>query len=94
MRQIKQIIDDELVIGFDVKIGALVAPVIRSPPGVGYNQVFIGKGGIARMGLFQFFQPVSGVILAALLLGETIGWSFLGASGVIMLGVWFAVRAK
>ncbi|MDG2481340.1 MAG: DMT family transporter [Alphaproteobacteria bacterium] len=54
----------------------------------------LGKGGIARMGLFQFFQPVSGVILAALLLGETIGWSFLGASGVIMLGVWFAVRAK
>ena len=37
----------------------------------------LGKGGIARVGLIQFLQPVSGVILAGLLLGEQISLSFL-----------------
>ena len=54
----------------------------------------LGKGGIARMGLFQFLQPVSGVILAALLLSEGIDWTFIAASAIILVGVWFAVRAK
>jgi len=54
----------------------------------------LGKGGIARMGLFQFFQPVSGVILAAILLGEAVDGTFALASAVILAGVWLAVRAK
>ena len=54
----------------------------------------LGKGGIARMGLFQFFQPISGVILAALLLAEGIDGTFVAASAVILLGVWIAVKAK
>ncbi len=54
----------------------------------------LGKGGIARMGLFQFLQPVSGVILAAILLSEGIDWTFVVASAIILFGVWFAARAK
>jgi drug/metabolite transporter (DMT)-like permease len=54
----------------------------------------LGKGGIERMGLFQFLQPVSGVILAWALLAEHITPSFLAASGLVLFGVWLALRAK
>jgi drug/metabolite transporter (DMT)-like permease len=54
----------------------------------------LGKGGIARVGLIQFLQPVSGVILAALLLGETISVSFALASALVLFGVWLAIRGK
>ena len=35
----------------------------------------LGRGGIARVGLLQFLQPVSGVLLAGLLLGERLAGS-------------------
>jgi len=54
----------------------------------------LGKGGIARVGLFQFLQPVSGVILAALLLGEGINLGFVAASALVLFGVWLAIRGK
>lgn len=54
----------------------------------------LGKGGIARVGLMQFLQPVSGVILAAILLGEGITLSFALASAVVLFGVWLAIRGK
>jgi len=54
----------------------------------------LGTGGIARIGLFQFLQPVSGVILAFLILSEQLSLLFLLASAVIMLGVVLAFRAK
>ncbi len=54
----------------------------------------LGKGGIARVGLIQFLQPVSGVILASLLLGEEISLSFLVASALVLFGVWLAIRGK
>lgn len=54
----------------------------------------LGKGGIARVGLIQFLQPVSGIILAALLLGERISLSFALASGLVLFGVWLAIRGK
>ena len=54
----------------------------------------LGKGGIERIGLFQFLQPVSGVLLAWLLLGEQLTFSFVVASGLILFGVWFALKAK
>lgn len=54
----------------------------------------LGKGGIARVGLIQFLQPVSGVILAALLLGERISLSFAFASALVLSGVWLAIRGK
>ncbi|MEM7207991.1 MAG: DMT family transporter [Pseudomonadota bacterium] len=54
----------------------------------------LGKGGIERVGLMQFLQPVSGIILAWLLLGETINAQFIFASVLIFLGVAIAIRAK
>ena len=40
----------------------------------------LGTGGIARVGLFQFLQPVSGVILAGIILAEALTPVFLFAS--------------
>lgn len=54
----------------------------------------LGTGGIARVGLFQFLQPVSGVILALIILSEQLSLTFLLASIVIMFGVILAFRAK
>ena len=54
----------------------------------------LGKGGIARVGLIQFLQPVSGVILAALLLSEGVSLGFLLASALILFGVWLAIKGK
>lgn len=63
---------------------------------VGYIMWYwaLGKGGIERIGLIQFLQPVSGVVLALLLLGERFTPVFLIASLLILLGVWMAIRAK
>lgn len=52
----------------------------------------LAKGGIARIATFQFFQPVSGLILAALLLGERMTLPLLAATLVILAGVWIAQR--
>lgn len=54
----------------------------------------LGTGGIARVGLLQFLQPVSGVILAWIILSEQFSVNFIIASGFIMLGVILAFRAK
>ncbi|MCP4389508.1 MAG: DMT family transporter [Gammaproteobacteria bacterium] len=54
----------------------------------------LGTGGIARVGLFQFLQPVSGIILAYFMLSEQLSLNFVLASAVIMLGVILAFRAN
>jgi drug/metabolite transporter (DMT)-like permease len=50
----------------------------------------LAKGGIARVGTIQFFQPVSGLFLAYLLLGERMTPPLLAATLVILAGVWIA----
>ena len=54
----------------------------------------LGTGGIARVGLMQFLQPVSGVILAWLILAEQLSLKFAAASVIILVGVFLAFRAK
>ena len=54
----------------------------------------LGTGGIARVGLFQFLQPVSGVVFAFLLLAEMLSITFIVASILIMAGVVIAFRAR
>ncbi len=54
----------------------------------------LGTGGIARVGLFQFLQPVSGVLLAWWILSENLSLIFLFASLIIMVGVVLAFRAR
>ena len=52
----------------------------------------LGRGGIARIGLLQFLQPVTGVLLAAALLGEALTPDLLLASALILGGVALARR--
>ena len=54
----------------------------------------LGSGGIAKVGLIQFLQPISGVVLAWILLGEMIGLVFILASVIILSGIWIAIREK
>ena len=54
----------------------------------------LGTGGIAQIGLFQFLQPVSGVIFAWLILSENLSLMFVLASSIIMLGVVLAFRSR
>ena len=54
----------------------------------------LGTGGIARVGLFQFLQPVSGVVLAWWILAENLSLIFVLASSIIMVGVILAFRAR
>jgi drug/metabolite transporter (DMT)-like permease len=52
----------------------------------------LGHGGIARIGSWQFAQPVLSVFLAAALLGEAITLSLVGAAATILLGTALAQR--
>ena len=52
----------------------------------------LARGGIARVGLFQFVQPLFGVLLAWLLLAEPIAPPVIAAAGLILAGVWIAAR--
>ena len=54
----------------------------------------LGSGGIARVGLLQFLQPLSGVLLAWLLLGELLSAGFFGASVIILAGIALAISGK
>jgi drug/metabolite transporter (DMT)-like permease len=52
----------------------------------------LGHGGIARIGMMQFAQPVVSVALAALLLAERLGPAALLGSAAVLAGVWIATR--
>lgn len=52
----------------------------------------LAQGGIAAVGQLQLLQPFLGFGLAALLLGETVGWPLLAAAGAVVLCVAGAKR--
>jgi drug/metabolite transporter (DMT)-like permease len=52
----------------------------------------LAKGGISRIATIQFFQPISGLILAAILLGEQLTLPLAASSAVILAGVYLAQR--
>jgi drug/metabolite transporter (DMT)-like permease len=52
----------------------------------------LARGGIARVALAQFVQPVVGVALAVGWLGETLTWPLIGATALILIGVYVAQR--
>ena len=52
----------------------------------------LGHGGIARIGSWQFMQPVLSVVLAALVLGEAITLQLAAAAATILLGTALAQR--
>ena len=47
----------------------------------------LGQGGIGRIGLAQFAQPLIGVILAVAWLGEALTWPMVLAAAAILAGV-------
>lgn len=53
----------------------------------------LGQGGIARVGLMQFLQPISGLLLAAVLLGEGMTLPLAVAAALVLAGVFVAARA-
>lgn len=80
-----------------IPVSAWVALFYMGPPVtiLGYVLWYyaLAKGGIERVGLFQFFQPVVGVICAALLLQEKLSPWLLLAAALILGGVYVATRA-
>ena len=54
----------------------------------------LGKGGIARVGLIQFLQPISGLLLASALLGEQLTLPLAIAAVLVLAGVFIAARAR
>ena len=52
----------------------------------------VNRGGIARIAVFQFLQPVLSVVAAAAILGERIAWTILAAGLLILLGTWIAQK--
>ncbi len=60
----------------------------------GYALWFLAmdRGGIARIAVFQFLQPVLSVIAAAAILGERITWTIVAAGLLILLGTWIAQK--
>lgn len=60
----------------------------------GYALWFLAmdRGGIARIAVFQFLQPVLSVLAAAVILGERITWTIVAAGIAILLGTWIAQR--
>jgi drug/metabolite transporter (DMT)-like permease len=52
----------------------------------------LGKGGIGRVGIFQFLQPVVGVSLAIIVLGEPLSVPLVSAALAIIGGVVIAQR--
>ena len=60
----------------------------------GYALWFLAmdRGGIARIAVFQFLQPVLSVVAAAAILGERITWTIVAAGLLILLGTWIAQK--
>lgn len=94
------------IAGLTLEPAAWVSVSVRSWAGVAYLAVGVtivgymlwyyalGQGGIARVGLFQFLQPISGVLLGWLLLHEPLGVVLWVATAIILIGVWLAMRAS
>jgi drug/metabolite transporter (DMT)-like permease len=53
----------------------------------------LAHGGIGRTGVLQFAQPVLSVVLAVLLLGESLSLSVIFSAAVILAGIAIARRS-
>ena len=54
----------------------------------------LAHGGIQRIATIQFIQPISGIALAALVLGERLTPALGVAAAVVLAGVWIATRKR
>ena len=54
----------------------------------------LAHGGIQRIATIQFIQPISGIALAALVLGERLTPALGVAAAIVLVGVWIATRKR
>lgn len=66
--------------------------VVSSLLGYGLWFFALGRGGVHRIGSLQLAMPVTGLVVAALVLGETIGSLTAVAAVVLIAGTWVAHR--
>ncbi|MEE8202121.1 MAG: EamA family transporter, partial [Alphaproteobacteria bacterium] len=54
----------------------------------------LGRGGIARIGITQFAQPVVSLALAVAILGEAMTLPLAATAACIVAGIWIAQRRR
>ncbi len=54
----------------------------------------LAHGGIQRIATIQFIQPISGIALAALVLGERLTPALGVAAAIVLTGVWVATSRR
>jgi len=54
----------------------------------------MARGGISKVGLIQFFQPISGILIAHVLLDEPLSLLLLASGALVIGGIAIANRAK
>jgi drug/metabolite transporter (DMT)-like permease len=47
----------------------------------------------SQVGVFLYLEPLVGVLVAAAVLDEQLGWASVAGGGIILLGVWLVNRA-
>lgn len=76
--------------GRDAWLGIGYLALVSSLLGYALWYWALAKGGIARVGSFQFLQPMISLVLAAIILNEVLEPVLLLIAAVILSGVWLA----
>ena len=76
--------------GRDAWLGIGYLALVSSLMGYALWYWALAKGGIARVGSFQFLQPMISLVLAAIILNEVLEPVLLLIAAVILSGVWLA----
>lgn len=82
--------------GFDLASGALLAYMaLLSAVAFALWSVLLKHNPVGMIAVFNFLIPVFGVVLSALLLGETLlAWKNLAALVLVSAGIWLVSRAQ
>ena len=76
--------------GRDAWLGIAYLALVSSLLGYALWYWALAKGGVARVGSFQFLQPIISLVLAAIILNEVLEPVLLLIAAVILSGVWLA----
>ncbi|MDJ0942539.1 MAG: DMT family transporter [Kiloniellales bacterium] len=76
--------------GREAWLGIVYLALVSSVLGYALWYWALAKGGIARIGSFQFLQPLISLVLAAIILNERLEPVLLLIAAVILSGVWLA----
>lgn len=76
--------------GRDAWLGIAYLAAVSSLLGYALWYWALARGGVARVGSFQFLQPMISLVLAAIILREVLEPALLLIAAVILSGVWLA----